>query len=123
LTTSAFPILTSVEQVFYDLIWTPMFTAGENWLEVEVPLLDLPIVKQLDEAGLKVLSDAIFQQLTLFIDVSAIKLVNAARQNAYDNASLQLKIVAQTNGINSDAYKAQLASTLAAMSKFTDIAH
>jgi len=100
-----------------------MFTAGENWLEVEVPLLDLPIVKQLDEAGLKVLSDAIFQQLTLFIDVSAIKLVNAARQNAYDNASLQLKIVAQTNGINSDAYKAQLASTLAAMSKFTDIAH
>lgn len=123
MTTSAFPILTSVEQVFYDLIWTPMFTAGENWLEVEVPLLDLPIVKQLDEAGLKVLSDAIFQQLTLFIDVSAIKLVNAARQNAYDNASLQLKIVAQTNGINSDAYKAQLASTLAAMSKFTDIAH
>lgn len=121
MTTSAFPHLTSDEQVFYDLLWTPMLTVGENWLEIEVPFLDLPIIKQFDEAILKGVTDSIFNALVLVIDVTAIKLVNDANQSAYDTASLQLRIIAEESGIKSDAYNQAKSAALVALSNFTQL--
>lgn len=122
MTTSAFPALTEAEQVFKDLLWTPMITAGENWLEVEVPFLELPVIKQLDEAVINEITDALFNYVILVIDVTAIKLVNTIHQSAYDTASLKLRVIAQNEGINSDAYKQAREAELAAQSTWTNIA-
>lgn len=99
-----------------------MITAGENWLEVEVPFLELPVIKQLDEAVINEITDALFNYVILVIDVTAIKLVNTIHQSAYDTASLKLRVIAQNEGINSDAYKQAREAELAAQSTWTNIA-
>lgn len=119
MTTNAFPMLTAAEQIFYDVVWTPMLTAGESWIEVELPFLALPIVKQIDEAALKAVTDGIFNALVELIDVAAIKWKIAANESAYTVASLQLLIIAQESGINSDAYKKARDVAKAALAQFT----
>lgn len=96
-----------------------MLKAGESWLEAEVPFLDLPVIKQLDEDTLNAVSEWSFSLLRTFIDVTAIKLVSAAHQSAYDKASLELAVVAQEQGITSDAYKKQRDISRADLSAFT----
>lgn len=119
MTTSAYAPLTASEQVFKDLIWTPMVLAGETWIEGAVPALAFPILKQLDEAAISAITDWVFNSLMLVIDVAAIRLVNSAHQSAYDTASLQLKIVVQEKGINSNEYIQARQAALTALSQFT----
>lgn len=121
MTDSAFPTLTTDEQIFHDLVWIPMLTAGETWLEGAVPVLALPVIKQVDEAALGAIARWLFNQLVLIVDITAIKLVNAAHQSAYDSASLQLKIVSEESGVNSDAYRQAQAKALSALSAFTNM--
>lgn len=119
MTTSAYAPLTVAQQIFKDLIWTPMIQAGETYIEAEVPALALPVVKQLDEYTINAVTDYAFNALMLVIDVEVIKLVNSAHQSAYDSASVQLLIVAQEKGITSDEFiKARDAAALA-LSAFT----
>lgn len=118
MTTSVNASLTEAQQVFKDLIWTPMLLAGENWLELEVPALNLPVIKQIDEGAIRVVSDYIYAQLCLLIDIEAIRLINSAHQSAYDKASLQLKIIIAEKGTTSDDYKNALAAASTALSKF-----
>lgn len=122
MTEVAFKPLSAVEKVVYDILWTPMLKAGELWIEGAVPFLALPIVKQVDEAVLKLLTDALFHQLVLFIDVQAIRLVNAEHQKLYDSASLKLKIVLLESGADSDAYLQARDAALLAQSRLTNIA-
>ena len=119
MTTSAFRALTTAEQVFKDLIWSPMIQAGEVWIEGAVPFLALPVIKQLDEATIGAITDALFNQIVLVIDVTAINLVDAAHQSAFDSASERLAIVAQENGITSDQYIAARDKEVVAMVAFT----
>jgi hypothetical protein len=123
MTTSVNQSLTSAETIFYNLIWTPMITAGENYIEGEIPFLDLPVIKQLDEATITLITDAIFNQIILLIDVSAIQLINAEHQSAYDAASEQLVIIAQEKGITSSEFLQAQAAALVAMSQFTRFSH
>ena len=121
MTTTAYPALTEAEQLFYSLCWQPMITAGENWLEIQAPFLELPVIKQLDEGTIQILTDGIYSWLCQVVDIEAIKLVNSARQSAYDSASLQLKVVAAESGVNSDAYQTALAAAIKAQSSWTNI--
>ena len=98
-----------------------MLTAGETWLEVEVPFLNLPVIKQLDEVAISTITDALFNQLCLVVDIEAIALVDAAHESAYVSAALQLKVVLNDKGIGSPEYASQKAAALAALSKWTDI--
>jgi hypothetical protein len=122
MTTSAFPALTEAEQVFKDLIWNPMIFAGENWIEAEVPFLDLPVIKQLDEATLNAVTDAIFSYVCETVDIAAIQLSNAAAQSAYESASENLVVVATEKGVTSDEYKTALAQELQALAAFGHLA-
>lgn len=122
MTTVAFRPLSEAEQIFKSVIWDPMLLAGEIWLEATVPFLDLPVIKQIDESLIGDLTDAVFNYIVLIVDVEAIKLVNAARQSAYDTASLKLKVIAQNEGVNSDAYAKARDAAIAAQVKLTDIA-
>jgi hypothetical protein len=119
MTTTAYPSLTHAQQVFKDLIWTPMVKAGETYIEGVLPILAVPVIKQLDEALIGAITDWAFRNLMLIMDVQAIKLVNSAHQSAYDSASLQLKIVAIDHGINSNEYLEACTKASAALSRFT----
>lgn len=109
MTTSAFPVLTDIENAFKTVVWEPMVLAGEVWIEGAVPFLNLPVIKQLDEAAIQGITDAVFYQIITFIDVTAIKFVKAELQNKWSTASESLALIAQEQGATSDAYKQALA--------------
>ena len=100
-----------------------MIRAGETYIEGYVPFLALPVIKQLDEAAIGAITDALFNQLVLFVDVTAIQLINSAHQSAYDQASEQLVIIAQEKGLDSDDFKKAQATALVALSRFTQFSH
>jgi hypothetical protein len=121
MSTLAFQPLTDVEQAFKTIVWTPLITAGEIYLDTlqaPIPVLDLPFIQDLEKDALNALTDYLFNQFVLFIDVTAIKLVKAEQQNAWANASAQLSIIASQQGVNSDAYKSALATSAADFAKF-----
>lgn len=98
-----------------------MLKAGEAWLETEVPFLNLPVIKQLDETAIEAVADWIFSQVVLLIDIAAIRLVSAAHQSAYEHASIQLAVVAQEKGIDSAEFKQARDKARAALSSFTQL--
>ena len=110
--------LTQEEQLFKTLIWDPLITAGETALFAALPVLNAPVLGTLDHAALSSLSDWIFSQICLFIDITTIRLQNSAYQSAYDQASESLKIIALDKGVDSDDYKTALAANVAALSQF-----
>lgn len=116
MTTSAYQGLSQAEQVFYELIWTPLILTGEVALagvEATVPVLDLPIFKDLQDDVIQALTDALFNQLVEFIDVTAIKLVNAELQTKWETASESLALIAQEQGTTSNAYQTALSAAAA----------
>lgn len=119
--TVAFRSLTAAEQIFKSLIWDPMIQAGEVWIEGAVPFLALPLIKQIDEATIQAITDAIFSQVVMTVDVTAIKLVNNAHQAAYDSFSEDLALVADEQGVDSDAFKQAQTKALAGLSQFTRV--
>ncbi len=119
MTTVAFRPLTTAEQIFKDLVWDPGIAAGELALETAVPLLDVPILKQLDEEAIKLLTDWLFNRWVLVVDIASIHLVDAVKQSAYDSASLNLKVIAHDKGISSDEYSKARDAVLADQSRFT----
>jgi len=120
MTTSAYKNLTTGEAIFKDLVWNPLLAVGEKALQLEVPFLALPVVSSIFTGLTGLFSDWIFEQLSLGVDLTAIKLVNDAHQSAYDNASLQLKVIATEKGVNSPSYVAAKQKAMDALSKFTE---
>lgn len=120
MTTSAYKKLTTAETIFKDLVWTPLLAVGENALIVEVPFLGLPVISTVFKGTIGLVSDWIFNQLSLGVDLTAIKLVNDEHEAAFQSASLQLAIVAHDNGVNSPEYTAAKQKAMLALSKFTE---
>lgn len=96
-----------------------MLKMGETWLEVEVPFFSLPVVKQLDEVALQALTDAMFNQIKLVIDLSAIQLVGSVRQSAYNSAFETLAVTIDEKGKDSPEYAKAKVEALAALSNAT----
>lgn len=119
MTDSAYPGLTTAEKIFKELIWDPAIKGGELALETYVPFFALPVIKQIDEITIGTITDWIYSQIVLAVDIVAIKLVNAEHQAAYESASLKLKIIALEKGNTSNEYLQARTDALAALSKFT----
>ena len=125
MTAVAYGPLTAAEQVFKDLIWDPLVKAGEVYidgLQASIPVLDWPIVQGIEKDAIGVITDAIFRQLALTVDLGAIQLVNAEAQSVYDASSEQLVVVATEQGVNSDAYRKALQAELQALAAFGHLA-
>lgn len=118
----AFKSLSQAEQIFHDLVYRPTIMAAEKALEMAVPALLLPVVKQMEEGIIDLVSEWVYRKLVLLIDVESVALVDEIHQAAYDKASLKLKIIAIDNGVNSLAYTQARDEAVAALSRFTDIA-
>jgi hypothetical protein len=123
MTTSAYRPLTDAENAFKIIVWTPLIKMGEVALagvEASIPVLDLPVFQDLEDDAINAITDALFNQIVLFIDVTAIKLVNAELQTKWATASEALALIAQEQGANSSAYQTALQ---AAASDFAAFVH
>jgi hypothetical protein len=96
-----------------------MLKAGETWLEGQVPFLALPVVKQVDEEAIQLITDWTFHQLVLVQDMTAIVLVNDVHQAFYNSASENLKIILIDKGKDSAEYQSALQKALADQSALT----
>jgi hypothetical protein len=111
MTTTVNPTLTEAEIIFKSLIWDSLLQAAES----EVPFLSLPVIKQV----VQLISDFIYSEIVLFVDITTIRLLDQQHQSAYERASEQLVIVAQEKGTNSNEFKTAQAQALLALSRFT----
>lgn len=106
MTTSANPTLTNLEGIFSSLVWQPAITAGLTAFYASPVGVFLLPGKIIIDWFVKRISDWIYQQLILFIDIADIRLTNALHQKAYDEASVQLLVIAQERGIGSAEFLA-----------------
>lgn len=121
MTTSAFPALTDAENAFKTIIWTPLIKLGEvalDGMQATIPVIDWSIFEDLEDDAINAITDAIFNQLVLFIDVTAIKLVNAELQTKWATASEALTLIAQEQGVTSNAYQTALATAASDFAAF-----
>lgn len=118
MTDFAFRKLTEYEKIFKTLVWDVVIKAGETALEAYVPVLALPVIKQLDEVAIGVVTDWVFSKLVLVVDIAAIRLTNELHQKAFDDAMVKLKILSQEKGPESQEYKDELEKAKLALSKF-----
>lgn len=116
--TVAYKPLSLAEQIFKDLIWTPILKGGEIALEGAVPFLALPVVKQLDEFAIEEFTDWVFSQVVLFVDVTSIRIVNAEHQAAYTTAFINLQVIAHDKGITSPDFLEARENAKASLNKF-----
>lgn len=105
MSTSTNKILSKAEQIFYDVVWRPLFLAGEKALEYYVPFFNLPVVKQIEEGLIDEVCRDLFDQFSTFLDIEYVKLKNDKVQSIYEQASEGLAVIVEEQGINSDAYK------------------
>lgn len=99
--TVAFEGLTDAENAFKLIVWNPLVKAGELWVagaEATIPVLDIPIIQGLEDDVIQVITDAVFNQLVLLVDIESIVLVGAERQAVWASANEQLAIIAQEKG-------------------------
>jgi hypothetical protein len=121
MSTVAFRPLTDVETAFKAVVWDPLIKVGEVALagaQASIPVLDLPIFDDLEDDAIQAITDWAFTQLVQLIDIEAIQLVGAERQAAWSKASEALAVISQEQGVNSDAYKQELATQVTAFAAF-----
>jgi hypothetical protein len=98
-----------------------MIAAGEVWLagaEASVPILDIGIVRGLQDDAIKAVTDAVYSMLVELVDVAYIQFVDAAKQSAWAQANEALAIVGREQGVNSAAYQAELTQQAALFAQF-----
>lgn len=118
MTESAYKSLSLTEQLFKDLVYLPGVKAMEIYLEAQVPVLRFPLLKSIFEYVVEGVSDRVFQALVLAVDVTAIQLVNAAHQSAFEDAVLKLRVIAEESGADSEAFKTAREEAKLALSRF-----
>ncbi len=119
MTTQVTRALSETEIIFKNIVWDPLIMMGETALFTNVPILAAPILGTIDREIISLVSDFLFGKLILFIDVTAIKFIDAAHQSQYDSASEALKIISLEKGMNSAEYLQAQSAAIAAMQKFT----
>lgn len=108
------------EQVFKDLVWNPGVKALEIQLDTAIPILNIPVVHQLEEGLIEMVGNLIFSTLVMVVDVEAIRLVNDEHQAAYTDAALKLRVIGHDKGIDSDEFKKARDDAKADLSRFTE---
>jgi hypothetical protein len=116
---SAYPSLTSAQKIFKDLVWDLGINAAIVGLDSAVPFLAIPVISRVKKILIHGVTDWVFNYIVLFVDVTAIKLVNSAHQATYEAESLRLKVVLHNSGIDSPEFKEARDAAKIALSRFT----
>jgi hypothetical protein len=110
--------LTTIETAFQTVVWNPLWAAGEAALLAAVPVLNAPVLKQIEEFGEETIRDTLYHYIVQLIDIEYIQLKDTAKQAAWADASIKLKTIEAESGVNSDAYKQALQIAAINFSKF-----
>lgn len=120
MTTGVNPTLSLAEDLFRNLVWDPLVTAGLLALDTQVPVLAIWPLKNIIDGTVNAFSGYIFGQVRLIIDVTAIQLLNESHKEAYAAASEKLHIIAHDQGVDSDAFRQARASAKVTLSQFVN---
>lgn len=104
MTTSVDPSLSAGESIFESLIWKPAVDAGLVALKASVPVLAVWPLSTILDGVVNALSNFLFGQTKLLVDLTSIQLMDAVQQKAYETASEKLRIIAHDQGVQSDAF-------------------
>lgn len=105
MTENAYPKLGIAEKIFKSVIWDTTLRVSLTAFYIKVPFLGLPVIRNVFEFFVFMLSDFMFEGMRLVTDVTAIKIVNEVHRKAYEKSVVTLTIVANSNGVESDEYK------------------
>lgn len=106
------------ESTFKSLIWDNALEAGLAYLFGAAPYLNWWPLKQIITGIARLSTNYLFDSIKLLIDVQAIAFVNAQSREAYDNAFVKLKLIANDVGENSEEFKKAKEDAKQALSKF-----
>lgn len=107
MTDVAYPKLTIAENIFKNVVWdnltasalVALFAApGCGWMA-------LWPMRQIITGTATLITDQLFKILRLYVDLTAIALINAEHKRAFDAAAVKLKVIAHDRGIDSDEFK------------------
>jgi hypothetical protein len=110
-----------MREIFKSLVWDQSVNALLVIVFIEAPYLNVWPLRQIITSFTNLMSDKLFEAMTLFVDVSVIKLKNEAHHKEYVRESTKLAIVLHEKGINSDEYKKAREKARLALSRFTVI--
>lgn len=119
MTETAYPLLDRIQNIFKSLVWDNLIEAGLNLFFIQYPFLKTWPFGPLISYVTKMFGDQLFTALKLAIDIEAILLINAAHREAYERASLELKIIAYDEGIESQKFLEARDGAKKALSHFT----
>jgi hypothetical protein len=108
-----------MREIFKSIVWDLALEVELAALFLWAPFLSVWPLRQVISGVAKMLSDKFFNALTLFVDVTDIKLKNKEHHEAYVRESVKLAVVLHEKGINSDEYKTQREASKLTMSRFT----
>jgi hypothetical protein len=116
MSTEVNPVLSAAEDAFQNGIWNTIISVEVDALCVSNPILVFlkPAIKSIA----LYLAGFLFAKIKLFVDISAIKLIDNEANQAFKDASIKLAVVAESEGINSNDYYKAKASAEIALSKF-----
>lgn len=119
MTTSVNQTLTAVETNFLNLVIVPFIQNGLPLIPYIGVAFKIPVIGTILTWGVTQAATWVYGKLTLFIDVTTIRLSNAAHQSAYEAQSENLVLIAQANGTGSPQYAQAQTTALAALSQFS----
>lgn len=106
------------EDLFKDLVWDNIVKAAILQLHVIFPPIAIWPLSVISTFYLTKFTDIIYFGIKLFIDVTTIKIKNVQLRDAYNVASVKLKLIALKKGIDSDEFKQQRIKDREALSMF-----
>jgi hypothetical protein len=118
MTTEAIPTLTKAGDLFKDLVWDNLVDAALGALFTALPILKIWPIGPIINSVVRLFADKLFAALQLAIDLQIIAFVNGEHRRAFDDASVKLKIIASSHGIESEEFKKARKEHRDALSKF-----
>ena len=112
------PKLHAIEGFFKEVVWDTALKAALASLFIQAPYLAVWPIKQIITGLVGWISDVLFSKIKLLIDLQAIVILNEKHRREYTIAVLNLRAIADTNGIDSAEFKEARENAKKHLSKF-----
>lgn len=104
MTTQVDPTSAAIEDLYADMVWTPLTNSLIAMVFAAVPWLAIIPLSWIVSALIKALMGLLLKLMRLGADDVLIYFKNASHRAAFDDATVELKLLANEKGINSSDY-------------------
>lgn len=108
--------------IFKELVWDSLVKAAIARLFAAVPFLAWGPVGIAVSWALTLFADKIYEAVKLAVELEVIVLRNEAHRRAFDRASVELRLLARTKGIESPEFKVAREEHKKALAQFVRFA-